>query len=133
MHGLLAVSALHYAQHYPNQRKEYILISSHYQNLALKMFTVKLQDINEDNIEPYFYLATFIFILSLCSIAERQDSPSPVTPGEIAQSFSLLQGAKSIYEFKSTDGDMERRWASGTACGARSTPSSACKADWSVS
>ncbi|KAJ4188158.1 hypothetical protein NW767_012007 [Fusarium falciforme] len=103
MHGLLAVSALHYAQHHPGQRKEYILISSHYQNLALKIFAVKLQDINEENIEPYFYLATFIFILSLCSIAERQDSPSPVTPSEIAQSFMLLQGAKSIYEFKSTE------------------------------
>jgi hypothetical protein len=97
MHGLLAVSALHYAQHHPGQRKEYILVSSHYQNLALNMFAVKLQDINEEKIEPYIYLATFIFILSLCSIPERQDSPSPVTPSEIAQSFMLLQGAKSIY------------------------------------
>jgi hypothetical protein len=48
MHGLLAVSALHYAQHHPGQRKEYILVSSHYQNLALNMFAVKLQDINEE-------------------------------------------------------------------------------------
>lgn len=67
------------------------------------MFAVKLQDIDEEKIEPFFYLASFIFILSLCSIAERQDSPSLVTPSEITQSFMLLQGAKSIYEFKSTE------------------------------
>ncbi|KAF4973872.1 hypothetical protein FZEAL_9172 [Fusarium zealandicum] len=100
MHGLLALSALHYAQSHPSQRREYGLISSHYQSLALQIFATKLQDISEDNFEPYFFLATFIFILSMRSISDRQDSQSPADPSDISQSFMLLQGIKSICEFK---------------------------------
>ncbi|KAJ4219571.1 hypothetical protein NW759_007959 [Fusarium solani] len=99
MHGLLGLSAMHYAQSHPDQRREYTLISSHYQSLAVQNFATKLQDINEDNFEPYFFLATFVFILSMCSIADRQDCGLPA-PRDIAQSFILLQGIKSICEFK---------------------------------
>ncbi|KAJ3549678.1 hypothetical protein NM208_g377 [Fusarium decemcellulare] len=100
MHGLLALSALHYAQSHPEQRKEYSLMSSQYQSLALQMFAKKLPYISEENFEPYFLLATFIFILSMCSIADRDDPDSPAPPSDIAQSFMLLQGIKSICEFK---------------------------------
>ncbi|KAL6355024.1 hypothetical protein LRP88_12382 [Fusarium phalaenopsidis] len=99
MHGLLGLSAMHYAQSHPDQRREYTLISSHYQSLAVQNFATKLQDINEANFEPYFFLATFVFILSMCSIADRQDCGLPA-PRDIAQSFILLQGIKSICEFK---------------------------------
>ncbi|KIX04830.1 uncharacterized protein Z518_05701 [Rhinocladiella mackenziei CBS 650.93] len=96
LHGLLALSALHYAQNQPGLYKEYILISSQYQGLALRPFATKLQGINEGNCEPYLFLATFVFIISMCSITGQQAPGMPVVPKDIAQSFMLLQGIKSI-------------------------------------
>lgn len=100
MHGLLALSAQHYAQAYPDKRQKYALISSHYQSLALEVYSARLNSITEDNFEPYFFLATFIFIISMCSIADPQHVGDRITPGDIAQSFMLLQGVKSICEIK---------------------------------
>ncbi|KAM5356711.1 hypothetical protein ACJ41O_003357 [Fusarium nematophilum] len=100
MHGLLALSAQHYAQSHPDQRREYILISSQYQSLALHSFATRLQDISDDNFEAYFFLATFVFILSMCTISDHRDSGLPPPPRDVAQSFMLLQGIKSICEFK---------------------------------
>lgn len=100
MHGLLALSALHYAQNHEDERREYLVISSHYQSLAVQEFTAKLGAINEDNFEPFFFLATFVFIFSMCSIADFHEPGGVATPGDIAHSFMLLQGIKSILAFK---------------------------------
>ena len=100
MHGLLALSAMHYGQSHPDERAKYDLMSSHYQNLALQVYTTRLHTINMENFEPYFFLATFIFIISMCSIADPQHLGDTITPRDIGQSFSLLQGIKSITEFK---------------------------------
>ncbi|KAH7136426.1 hypothetical protein EDB81DRAFT_657165 [Dactylonectria macrodidyma] len=99
MHGLLAMSALHYAQSHPNQRRQYVLVSSYYQNLALQHFSTHLNDINDDNCEALFLLATFIFVITMCSIADRPDSEAPLSPSEVAHSFMLLQGIKTIVNF----------------------------------
>ncbi|KAH7140365.1 hypothetical protein B0J13DRAFT_557573 [Dactylonectria estremocensis] len=100
MNGLLALSALHYAQCHPDQRREYMLISSHLQSLAVQSFSTRLQHISEDNFEPYFFLATFVFVISMCSIADHQDQGTPPPPSDIAQSFLLLHGVQSICDFK---------------------------------
>lgn len=101
MHGLLAVSALHYAYVHPHQRREYNLISAHYQNLMLPYFATRLHDINDDNCEAYFFLASMIFLLSLCWIAHHETLERNIGPSDVAQSFLFLQGVKGILDFKS--------------------------------
>ncbi|KAH6957865.1 hypothetical protein BKA56DRAFT_637721 [Ilyonectria sp. MPI-CAGE-AT-0026] len=96
MHGLLAVSALHYAQTHPDEREEYLIISSHYQGLALQFFATRLGDISDDNFEPFFFLATFIFLWNIYTFSDSHQDAKPVSTAEIAQSFKLLHGIKSI-------------------------------------
>ncbi|KAK7217519.1 hypothetical protein V2G26_005522 [Clonostachys chloroleuca] len=100
MHGLLAVSALHYAHMYPQQHTEYIVVSTHYQSLALRYFADRLSDIDEENCEAYFYLASFIFTLSLCHITHPPHPVKPLTPDHVCQAFMLLQGVKGILDYK---------------------------------
>ncbi|KAH6877218.1 fungal Zn binuclear cluster domain-containing protein [Thelonectria olida] len=99
MHGLLAVSAVHYAHTHPEHRKEYVLVSNHYQTLALQFFASHLDEISRDSFEPYFFLATFIFLLTMWSISHPEDDEK-LTPSAVAQSFQLLQGIKLIITFK---------------------------------
>ncbi|KAK1660140.1 hypothetical protein BDP55DRAFT_754426 [Colletotrichum godetiae] len=86
MHGLIALSALYYAQTHDAQHDEFALISSQYQVIDLQAFTVKLQDVNEGSFEPYIFLATFLFIISITM--------------HIAHSFMLVQGIKGRLAFK---------------------------------
>jgi hypothetical protein len=99
MHGILAISAVHYAHTHPEHEKEYILVSNHYQTLALQFFASHLEEINSDNFEPYFFLATFIFLLTMWSIS-HPERDERLTPRAVAQSFHLLQGIKLIIAFK---------------------------------
>lgn len=100
MHGLLAVSALHYAYVHPEERREYILASARYQDCMLPYFATRLNDINDDNCEAYFFLASLIFILSAFRIAHHDMLDKSVTPYEVAQSFGLLQGVKKIMDYR---------------------------------
>ncbi|KAH8651144.1 hypothetical protein BX600DRAFT_100027 [Xylariales sp. PMI_506] len=106
MNGLLAITSLYYAQLHPEERKEYMIMSTNYQNLALHHFATQLNDINEDNCEANFLLATFIFLFSACSIAhahnqDQDHRPEAITAEEVAQSFVLLQGARNLKGFSS--------------------------------
>ncbi|KXJ94824.1 hypothetical protein Micbo1qcDRAFT_46711 [Microdochium bolleyi] len=104
MHGLLACSALHYARTHPAQSDEYILVSTHYQTLALQFFTNRLSDISEDNVEAYFLLATFIFMLAIASISDPQAREKrSADPKDLAQSFLLLHGIKGILDVKAAE------------------------------
>jgi len=104
MHGLLAVSALHFARTNPTKSEEYILISTHYQTLALQYFTNRLSDINEENVEAYFLLATFIFMLATASISDPNPGQNRAAgPHDLAQSFLLLQGVKGILNAKAAE------------------------------
>lgn len=100
MHGLLAVSALHYAYTYPSQKRNYTLISAHHQNLMLPYFATRLNDINEENCEAYFFLATMIVLLSMCWVAHHQTLERLITTHDVAQSFIFLQGVKGILNFR---------------------------------
>uniref|UniRef100_L2FLM2 C6 zinc finger domain-containing protein n=1 Tax=Colletotrichum fructicola (strain Nara gc5) TaxID=1213859 RepID=L2FLM2_COLFN len=72
MHGLLAVAALHYAHVHPAERRKWDLISVHHQNLALRFFAARLNDIDKSNCEAYFFLASLIFIVSVYSVAHSE-------------------------------------------------------------
>lgn len=102
MHGLLAISAIHYAHTHPERQNEYVLVSNHYQTLALQFFSTHLDEITADNFEPHFFLATFIFLLTMWSIShpEHRGSDSPLNPQAVAQAFHLLQGIKLIIAVK---------------------------------
>ncbi|KAI5927232.1 hypothetical protein F4810DRAFT_649858 [Camillea tinctor] len=100
MHGLLAISALHYAYNHPDQRKEYLIVSTYYQNLALEYFSSQLSSINEDNCKAYFLLSALIFSFSQCSIANPGDREEPISPSDVAQLFKLLHGIQSILSFE---------------------------------
>lgn len=92
MHGLLAISALHYAHINPNQRSAYTITSTYHETLAPQFFSTRLTDITEDNCGIYLLLAIFIFLLKTYSIANPYAREETVTPNVVAQSFVLLQG-----------------------------------------
>ncbi|KAK2056626.1 hypothetical protein LY76DRAFT_146220 [Colletotrichum caudatum] len=93
LHGLLAVSAIHVAHCYPEKKAEYTTISARHQNIALGKFSPVLTEMGEKTADAYVLHAICIFILNTYSIA----NPSgPINPKDIAQSFILLQGIKSI-------------------------------------
>ncbi|TPX12716.1 uncharacterized protein E0L32_000893 [Thyridium curvatum] len=97
MHGLLAVSALHYADFHPAERAEYHVISTHYSTLALEKFRALINDLSEDNCETYFLFASLIYTLSLCNVAR----PAAVlTTHDVSQSFQLLKGLRLIIDYK---------------------------------
>lgn len=96
MHGLLAVSAMHYAHVNPDQRSAYTTASTYHQTLALHFFSARLTDINEHNCEAYLLLAIFIFLLKTYSIANPYGREEAVTPNVVAQSFVLMQGMLAV-------------------------------------
>ncbi|KAF2993196.1 hypothetical protein E8E14_001252 [Neopestalotiopsis sp. 37M] len=100
MDGMLAIAALHYGFVYPQHRQEYNVISMEYQTRALQWFATRLDHINDDNCNAYFFLACAIFILSLCSVAQSGIMGVGINCSDIAQSLSLLQGIKGILDYK---------------------------------
>ncbi|KAJ3545458.1 hypothetical protein NM208_g2496 [Fusarium decemcellulare] len=103
MHGLLALGALHYAFIHPDKRRDYNLISTHYQNLMLPYFAASLNSINEENCEAYFLLATLISVLSLCWVTHSDTLERIIGPSDVAQSFMFFQGVKGILDFQPMD------------------------------
>ncbi|KAK2061273.1 fungal Zn binuclear cluster domain-containing protein [Colletotrichum caudatum] len=108
MHGLLALAALHYADLHPQERKKWDIISVHHQNLALRFFALRLTDLDKDNCEAYFLLATLIFVVSLCSVAHSDSLGRTVSLDDVAQSFMLLHGVKGILDFQPIEAWRER-------------------------
>ncbi|EED19733.1 conserved hypothetical protein [Talaromyces stipitatus ATCC 10500] len=108
MHGLLAISALHYAHTHPDERKSYILVSNYHQDRALDFFSTMLTDINDHTCEAFFILAIFVFLLAAWSVANPQDQVEPHGLGAITQSFALIQGIKDIIEYPTG-----KKWSEG--------------------
>ncbi|EFQ30220.1 fungal Zn binuclear cluster domain-containing protein [Colletotrichum graminicola M1.001] len=108
MHGLLALAALHYAHDHSEERKKWDIISVYHQNMALRFFALRLTDINKDNCEAYFLLATLIFIVSICSVAHSDSLGRTASLDDIAQSFMLLHGVKGILNFQPIEAWQER-------------------------
>lgn len=108
MHGILALSALHYAHTNTAQHQHYMTVSARYQQLALKFFSGNIHAINNDNCEAYFLLSSIIFLLFTFSIGHADNNgeqPSPVT---VTESFVLLQGARDVLNSQPL-----QRWAVG--------------------
>ncbi|KAL0932714.1 C6 zinc finger domain-containing protein [Colletotrichum truncatum] len=93
LHGILAVSAIHLAHLHPERREEFTTISTRHQTTALGQFSPRLNDIGETNADAYVLHAVCIFLLNTYSIANPH---GPITSKDVAQSFILLQGIKSI-------------------------------------
>lgn len=106
MHGILALSALHYAHTNIAQRQDYMIISARYQQLALKLFSGNIHDVNSDNCEAYFLLSSIIFLLFTFSIGHADHSGEQSTPETVTQSFVLLQGARDVLASQSLE-----RWS----------------------
>ncbi|KAJ8124951.1 hypothetical protein O1611_g8689 [Lasiodiplodia mahajangana] len=98
MHGVLALSALHYAHTHPAERQQYYIASTHYQQLALRFFSTSIGAINEENCEAYFLLSIIIFLLSTFRIARMGDGVErPVTASMVRrQSTSGDFGTSTI-------------------------------------
>lgn len=108
MHGILALSALHYAHTNAAQRQHYMVVSAGYQQLALKFFSGNINAINNDNCEAYFLLSCIIFLLFTFSIGHADNSGEQPSPETVTQSFVLLQGARDVLNSQSL-----QRWAVG--------------------
>ncbi|CAI6098931.1 unnamed protein product [Clonostachys chloroleuca] len=103
LQAVLALSALNYAIRNPDQHSEFIIVSSRFQSLALQHFSANLHNINEHNCKGYFLLATFVFLLTMCSTANASILGKIISPIDVAQSLVLLQGIKTIMSVKSMD------------------------------
>lgn len=110
MHGILALSALHYAHTNTAQRQDYMIISARYQQLALKFFSGNIHDINDDNCEAYFLLSSIIFLLFTFSIGHADNTAEQPSPDTVTQSFVLLQGARDVLASQSMG-----RWLDGSS------------------
>ncbi|ETS82991.1 hypothetical protein PFICI_04867 [Pestalotiopsis fici W106-1] len=108
MHGILALSALHYAHTNSTQREDHLVISARYQQLALKFFSGNIGAVDDGNCEAYFLLSSIIFLLSTFRIAHSGDSGERPSPETVAQSFVLLQGIKGVLASQSL-----QRWVVG--------------------
>lgn len=117
MHGILALSALHYAHTNTAQRQDYMIVSARYQQLALKFFSGNIQDINNDNCEAYFLLSSIIFLLFTFSIGHADHSGEQPSPDMVTQSFVLLQGARHVLASQSLE-----RWVVGNSLAALLSP-----------
>ncbi|TEA18703.1 Sterol uptake control protein 2 [Colletotrichum sidae] len=93
LHGLLAVSAIHLSHLNPDKQEKYLNLSTRHQTISLSQFSPGLNDIGENNADAYVLHAICIFLTNTYSIANPQ---GPITPKDVAQSFILLQGIKSI-------------------------------------
>ncbi|GKT46575.1 uncharacterized protein ColSpa_06756 [Colletotrichum spaethianum] len=100
MHGLLALSALHYAYLHPQEQKKWDIISVHHQSIALRFFALRLSAINKDNCEAYFWLATLIYLVSMCCVAHNERLGRSVSLNEVSQSFMLLHGVRGILSYQ---------------------------------
>lgn len=96
MHGLLAISALHYAHTHPDERQSFIRESTYHQDRALEFFLIKLTAINDDNRESLFILAIFIFMLETWLIGHSQNLAEPATLDSVIRSFALVQGRRMV-------------------------------------
>ncbi|VUC30540.1 unnamed protein product [Clonostachys rosea] len=103
LQALLALSALNYAIRNPDQHREFIIVSSRFQSLALQHFSANLHNIDENNCRGYFLLSTFVFLLTMCSTANAVVLGKTISTLDVAQSFVLLQGIKTIMSVKSMD------------------------------
>lgn len=116
MHGILALSVLHYAHTNTAQRQHYMVVSARYQQLALKFFSGNINAINNDNCEAYFLLSCIISLLFTFSIGHNSgEQPSPEA---VTQSFVLLQGAREVLNSQSL-----QRWAVGNLLAVLLSPS----------
>ncbi|OLN96731.1 Sterol uptake control protein 2-like protein 2 [Colletotrichum chlorophyti] len=93
LHGILALSAIHLSYLNPDQSDKYNTISARHQDISLKKFSPGLAEIGESNADAYVLHAICIFLLNTYSIAKPH---GPITSRDVAQSFILLQGIKSI-------------------------------------
>lgn len=96
MHGLLAISALHYAHTHPDERQSFIRESTYHQDRALEFFLANLMSIDDGNREPFFILAIFIFMLETWFIAHPQNAAEPATLESVFRSFVLVQGRHTV-------------------------------------
>ncbi|KKY18964.1 putative c6 zinc finger domain-containing protein [Diplodia seriata] len=94
MHGLLAVSALHYGHTNPSDKETYSLLSARHQALALNWFSGQLHiNINEDdNYNAQIFLGSIVFIFPVFAVAEAGREGRLVATHDVVQAFVLLKG-----------------------------------------
>lgn len=92
MHGLLAMSALHFAHVNAGHWDAYLITSAHHQACALDFFSTRLTDMNEHDCDEYLLLAVLIFVLTTYAITNPHGREGGVTPDIVVQSFVILQG-----------------------------------------
>ncbi|KAF2967287.1 hypothetical protein GQX73_g6249 [Xylaria multiplex] len=122
MHGVLALSALHYAHTHHAERQQYYVASAHYQQLALRFFSTSVGAINKENCEAYFLLSIIIFLLSTFRIARMGDGVERVSVQTVVQSFVLLQGIRDVLASQSL-----QRWLVGNPLAVILAPRPMCQ------
>jgi hypothetical protein len=92
MHSLFSITALHMGHSHPENQSLYIDRAIRYYNLSLQEFTLKLQDITQENSTSLFTCATLtvIFAFSLPMLRPHGEATSPIE--ELFGIFTLLRG-----------------------------------------
>jgi hypothetical protein len=68
IHGIFAVSALHLAALHPKREKEYMLLATKYQDLALPVFRSSISHVDKDNCDAMVVFANLIAAYALGSL-----------------------------------------------------------------
>ena len=92
MHGILAISALHLAHTTPEQKDNYIVVSTQHQTAALELFTSRLHHVTQSNCHAYILVGSIIHMMSTFSIADIHRKRETVPIAHVSQSFKLLRG-----------------------------------------
>lgn len=92
MHGLLAVTALHFAHFQTEKRDVWSVVAASHQSKALSSFTSRARDVTADNYHAYIITASFIFIADIYMIVDSHRNGDLITVKDIVQSFRLIRG-----------------------------------------
>jgi hypothetical protein len=71
MHGILACSALHLAYKHPAQQRQYLIIASSHQSVAMPQFRSAIDNVDADSCHPIMVFSHLLVIYSFA--LERQD------------------------------------------------------------
>jgi hypothetical protein len=95
LRGLLAVSASHYAYHYPEHKDEYELIGATHQSLGLAEFQETLQHVDETNCHALFAFSCLLIVLAFATSAKEK--PKDFNQ-DVLHWFYLLRGANMVLD-----------------------------------
>lgn len=97
MHGILAVSALHFAHARPKMRDQYVSLASRHHETGLRSVTALLSNITQDNC-PATYVFTALTCIISCATPREPGNFFLFSEAGISEWLRFFRGTKSIVD-----------------------------------